>query len=473
MLRLSPLLLAAFLWAPLALAQEEASSVAGQITTDAPSQAEIQAQQKACESRKVPRKANGSISEGAYKKMERMVEIIAKGQYAEAEQKLTEMAGNARGEYEKALILQTLGFAYASDKKEEQAMKAFEQAIATNALPQQAHEQMMFNVAQLYLSADKYDKAIEALNAYLAETCNPLPDAHILLASVYAEKKKWRDMLKQVDLAIVKSKAPKEQWLQLKLAGHYELKEMPACASVLLALVGMNPQKEEYWKQLSGILFEIKKDNEALAVLGLAERRGYLTKENEFRNLSNMYMYMQVPLKAAQILQKGLDAKIVEPTEKNMESLGNAWLMAREYDKAEAAMKKAAALSDKGELFKRLGQIQMESENWKGALESLQKAQSKGTKDPGETALFAGICAVQLKQWNTAEQLLRKAMGHEKWTKPAGEWLANLEQEQAYLAQSGKSAQPEPEQPEAESAEQKKEAVKAPADAKPAEAKPR
>ena len=443
------------------------SDIAGVLTLDAPSKEQIQAEQKACEQKKPPRKANGTISEGTYRRMERIIEQIAKGQYAESEQKLIELSQSAHGDYEKAIILQTLGFAYASDKKEELGMKAFEDALATNALPQQVHEQMMFNVAQLYLAADKYDKAIEALNKYLAETCNPLPDAHVLLASVYAEKKKWREMLKQVDLAIVKAATPKEQWLQLKLAGHYEMKELPKCAEVLLALVALAPQKEDYWKQLSGILFEVKKDQEALAVLGLADRRGYLSKENEYKNLSNMYMFMQIPYKAANVLQRGLEAKVVEPNEKTYESLSNAWLMSREYGKAEEAMKKAASLSDKGELYKRLGQIQMESENWKAALESLQKAASKGTKEPGETALFAGICAIQLRQWKTADAQLHIALQHEKTTKQATEWLNNMQQEVAYAEKTGQKADDtQPEAPAAEPADKKKDAVKAPAETK-------
>jgi len=325
---------------------------------------------------------------------------------------------------------------YASENKQSKAIEAFDKAIATNALPQQAHEQMMFNVAQLYIADNKYDQGMKRLQTYLAESCNPVPDAHILLASVHAEKKQWNEALTQVNLALVKSKAPKENWLQLKLALHYELKQIPQCAEVLVVLVSMVPTKKDYWKQLSGILFEVKKDPDALAVLGLAERKGFLTEESEFKNLSNMYMFMQIPLKAANILEKGMQAKIVKGDEKNYESLANAWLMSREYDKAEDAMKKAAAQSDKGELFQRLGQIQIEQENWKGALESLQKAQNKGgLKDPGMTAFLIGVVASELKQWKTAAAALREAQQHDKTTKQATEWLAHIEEEQAYIAQ--------------------------------------
>jgi tetratricopeptide (TPR) repeat protein len=430
-------------------AQGEAANLGGGLSfSGAPTMQEIIAQQKACEQRKPPRKAAGAMTETTYKRMERIIDSIGKGQYAEAEQKLKEMSQKADG-YEKAIVLQTLGYVYASQDREGDAIRIFEEAIGLNALPQQVHEAMMFNVAQLYVGDGKYDKGMQALNAYLQESCNPQAGAHVLLANVQTEKKQYREALKQIDLALVKTgKNVKESWLQLKLALHYELKEYARCAEVLVHLLGLAPMKQEYWKQLSGILFEIKRDPEALAALALAERRGFIDDENEIRNLSSMYMYMQIPLKAAQVLERGFSAKQLDANEKNLEALATAWLVAREYDKAETAMAKAAAASNKGELFKRLGQIQMENENWKGALDSLQKAQQKGgLKSVGETAFLAGVCAVQLKQWKTAEASLRVAMQDEKTAKMAAEWLNHLQAELAFReateAQSDKDEAPD------------------------------
>ena len=434
-IRFAALVTACVLAAP-AAAEEDPVLGGGLKFTGAPTIQEIQAQQRACESRKPPRKSNGTISEGTYRRLERIMDMIAKEKYGEAEAKLNEMLQDgARGEYEKAIILQTLGFVFASTKREMQSVKAFEQAIATNALPQQTHEQMMFNVAQLYIADDKWDTGMQKLNAYLAESCNPNPEAHILLAAVHVEKKQWREGLKQVDLALVKAKAPKETWLQVKLAVHNELREYARCAEVLVYLISLNPIKEEYFKQLHGILMEIQKDPEALAVLALTERRGFLDQESEYRNLASMYMHMEIPLKAAMVLERGFTAKQVQPTDKNFEMLANAYLMAREYAKSEKAMAQAAQASDKGELYKKVAQIQMASENWKGALESLQKAQKKGgLKDPGEAALLTGVAAVQIKQWKTAEAALRQAMQSEKHAKEAAQWLNHLQEELAYTA---------------------------------------
>ena len=49
----------------------------------------------------------------------------------------------------------------------------------------------------LYVVNDKWDRGIEKLNAYLAEACNPVPDAHIILASIYAQKKQYTQKQRQ------------------------------------------------------------------------------------------------------------------------------------------------------------------------------------------------------------------------------------------------------------------------------------
>ena len=417
-----------------AAAQSEPALGSGLTFSGAPTLQEIQAQEKSCLARKPARRA-GTISELTYKRMERVMVAVGKGEYADSEQKLIELSKGAREEYERAVIEQTLAYVYAMQNKYGKAIAAYEAALATNALPYQAHEQMMFNIAQMYMSESRFDKGEQMLLRYMQESCNPVPEAHISLGIIYAERKKFRESLQQTDLALVKSKVPKETWLQLKLALHFELKEMARCAEVLVHLIALAPMKETYFKQLQGVLTEISRDQEALAVLALAERRGFIDEEREYLNLSNMYVFMDIPLKAAQVLERGFAAKKIEPTDKNLEKLANAWFQAREHEKAEAAMARAAQASDKGELWKQLGSIQMEREKWKEALTSFQKAQQKGgTKHPGEVQLMIGVVATNLKQWKTAEAALRAAMQHEKYAKQANEWLNHMRSEQAYYS---------------------------------------
>lgn len=379
--------------------------------------------------KKKERKATGTLSEGMYRQLERVHDLIGKNKNAEALEKASALVERASGPYEKAVVHQTMGFIHAAQNNYKAALRSFEEALSIEALPQQPYEELLFNTGQMYYADDQTDKAIQKIEQYMAEAVNPIkPDAHIMLASAYAERKRFRDALPQVDQAIAKTPTPKESWLQLKLALHYELKQWPQCAEVLVRLISMSPIKEDYWKQLSSILFEIKKDNDSLAVLALAERQDFLNEETEIRNLYNLYMLIDIPHKAAKVLQGGLDRKIIKADEKTLTQLGDALTLAREYDKAEPVLKQAAAMSDKGDIYFRLGQIYVEDEKWKLALEMLEKAQSKSLKDPGHAAFLAGVAAYNLKDKARAIALLQRALGYDETRSNATQWLNHIRQ---------------------------------------------
>ncbi|SFF58423.1 TPR repeat-containing protein [Fontimonas thermophila] len=391
--------------------------------------------------KKKERKASGTLSEGTYRQLERIHDLIGKNKNAEALEKSQALLERVGNDYERAVVRQTMAFIYVSQNNYKAAIAAFEEALKLDALPQQPYEQMLYNVAQLYFQDGQTDRAIQSMERYFAEaTTEPPADAHILLASAYADRKRFADALPQVDKALAKVKEPKESWLQLKLALHYELKQFPQCAEVLLRLVSLVPAKEDYWKQLSSILFEIQKDRESLAVLALADRQGFLDTEGELRNLANIYLLLNIPYKAAQILERGLEQKILKADEKTLQLLGDAWTMAREYDKAEAALKRAAAISDSGEIYYRLGQIYIEDERWKDALEVLPKAQAKGIKKMGDAAYLEGVAAFQAGNRKRAVEALRKAQGYDESRNNATQWLNHIAQIEEAEAQAAIAA---------------------------------
>src|SRR6185312_6192029 len=138
-------------------------------------------------------------------------------------------------------------------------------------------------------------------------------------------------------------------------------------------LIGLAPTKPDYWKQLSSMFFEMKSDLDAVAVLSVAERQGFIDKPNERKNLYNVYMMLELPYKAGLMLQDSLDKGKVPADEANLESVADAWINARESARAEATLKKLAAMSEKGEYFFKLGAMYGDNERWKDSRDALQK----------------------------------------------------------------------------------------------------
>ena len=312
-----------------------------------------------------PRKASGSMTESVYRGVQNATDLIAKQKHSEAITKLSAMTDSGN-DFEKAVVNYNLGFAYSSKNDYDGATAAFARALALNSLPQSQHEQLQYNLGQLYIVAGKMKEGIATLQSFVSESCGKVTaEAHLFLANALAQEKRFAEALTQIDLALSKATAPKESWLQLKLAIHFEMKDYKSCAQTLVQLIGLGPQKPEYWKQLSGVLVELKKDTDAVAVLALAERQGFISKPNEIRNLYAVYMLLDLPYKAGALMQSALEKGTVTPEEANMEALANAWINAREVTRAEETLRKLANASGRGEYYYRLGAMYGDDERWR------------------------------------------------------------------------------------------------------------
>jgi tetratricopeptide (TPR) repeat protein len=372
-------------------------------------------------------KAANTMDEAVYHGVEEANKLMAAKQYGEAIEKLTKL-GESGSDYEKAIVFYNLGFAYSSKNDYANAAKTFARAVALKVLPLQQQEQLKYNLGQLYIVAGQHDEGIKVLQDYIGNACRPVPaEAHVFLANALVERKRYAEALPQIDLAISKAKAPNQSWYEMKLAVGYEMKDFKACAQTLVQLIGLAPTKPDYWKQLSSMFFEMKSDIDAVAVLSVAERQGFIDKPNERKNLYNVYMMLELPYKAGQMLQDSVDKGKIPADEANLESLADAWINARESARAETTLKRLASMSDRGVYFYKLGAMYGDNERWKESRDALLKAVQKGgLKRPGEAWMRIAMAEYSLKNTPGAISALQKAIAFDETRKSAGEWLRHL-----------------------------------------------
>lgn len=374
-----------------------------------------------------PEKNEGEMTESTYSTVQAATELIAKQKTAEAIEKLNKVADSG-SEYEKAIINYNLGIAHSSKNDYPNAVKAFAKALSTDALPQKQREQLQYNLGQLYIVTSQYDEGIKAFQTYMSNACAPIPaEAHIFLANALSERKRYTEALPQIDLAISKAKEVKEVWLQMKLAIAYELKDFKGCAEALVLLIGKVPEKSEYWRQLSSVFYEMKSDAESVAVLALAEKQGFIQKPAEIKNLYNVYMMLESPFKAGTLMEDAIAKNKVPADETNLGALSDAWINARESDKAEATLKKLASMSEKGDYYYKLGAMYGDNEKWKDSKEMLEKSLQKGgLKRPGEVWMRLAVAHYGMKDNPGAITALQKAITFDESRKQAGDWLRVL-----------------------------------------------
>ena len=122
-------------------------------------------------------------------------------------------------------------------------------------------------------------------------------------------------------------------------------------------------------------------------------------------------MRAEAPLKAARVMQYGIDKEFVKENEKHLKYLAQGWHMAQELDKAEPVYEKAAIKSEEGELYVFLGQIYLATDRYKKAKQALQLGLKKGKlKDPVTVNILLGQVAYELQDFEDATKFFRTAL---------------------------------------------------------------
>ncbi|MDB5987221.1 MAG: tetratricopeptide repeat protein [Nevskia sp.] len=384
-----------------------------------------------------------NMSDSVFYALQKVTELTGQKKYPEALSKLNDVA-NKGGDYDKAIVNFNIGILYTEVNDYPHAADAFAKALSYKALPQQQTEQLEYNLGQLYVSSNRYDEGIKVLQTYVNEACGTVtPEAHMFLASALAERKRYPEALAEVDTVLAKIAEPKESWLQFRLGIEYELKNYKESADTLMKLIAMAPSKAEYWKQLSGVLLQMDNNEEATAVLALAERQNLIEKPDDIKNLYNTYMMIGEPMKAANLINTAIANNKLPGDEKTLEMVSDAWINARESDKAEDSLKKLASISDRGEYYFKLGAMYGDQERWKESKDMIEHALEKGSlKRPGDAYFRIAVANYGTGDLKGAIAALQKASTYAESKQQANEWLRTLGTGAAEPPAASSSAEP-------------------------------
>jgi len=374
--------------------------------------------------------ANYTLNPRIGKKFNKIYEAMQADDFETAKKILDSFDPEDMADYPAALVYQTAGYIAGNQENFAEAAKQFELCLARNALPPGSQLSVRFNLAQIYLMLEQWEKSIENFKIWFKQSESPNALAFYMLAVAYYQSGDPKAALEPARTAVDMTDAPKEGWLQLLLALYMEQKDYKQALPLLEDLVTRFPKKS-YWIQLAAVYAELGRDLDSLAAQQLAYAQGLLTTDRELTRLAQLYLYNDLPFEAAEVMSKGLEDGTVENNSDNWKLLGDAWLAAREYEKALGPLHKAAELSDDGDLFVRLGQVYIQREEWGKAVENLNEALSKGSlTDVGNAHLLIGIANYNQKKLGAARASFAKARDSEKTRESADRWLDHIRREQ-------------------------------------------
>lgn len=353
--------------------------------------------------------------------------------------------------YDRVQIFQMLGYIYAQEDQYPQAISYFEKMTSEEDCPPELRNQTLYTMAQLYMATEDYNKAISTLQNWFKVAENPSPSAYMLLASAYMAQDNFKAAKEPAETGLKLGEeqyqrmvaarnsdpeAPepepvRENWYVIVLSTALQTQDYQRARELIDVLLQKFP-KRDYWLYLSSVSSELGKEMDQLGAMEAAYRQDLLIRDTELTNLAQLYMYHNIPIKGAWVIDDALkDGKIKKDDAKAWETLANAYYNAQEMEKSIEPLTKAAELSDDGKLYVRLGQSYMDLAKWKEAASAFQAARKKGgLTNEGEAALYLGMSYFNANEFDDAREAFREARDHEQTKQSAAQWLTYLQSEE-------------------------------------------
>ena len=368
------------------------------------------------------------LSEATYKSLNAAQEKMEQQQYRQAEADLKKLVGETdAGSYERAVVLQTLGYLYSETEEYKLAAEQFEDALALNALPEDVTHNLRYNLAQLLISDGAYQKGIDLLTQWLNKEPQANSSAYVLLATAYYQINQFTNAVEAIRTAIQRDNSPKENWYRLQLSAHMEMQQYNQAINVLEILIERFPVNKTYWDQLAALYAQQEKRLTSLAVQMLAKRLNLGDNDTVLR-LANMYRYLNIPYKSAQLLQKSMDDGVIERNFKNLESLADSWLAARENENATQVLAQMQSMDSSGETDLKLARVFISMEQWDEAAGPLQQGLEKLPEAKrGQAWMLSGMVNYHLGNMQQSEQHLNRALAYTEVRNQASQWLRHLQ----------------------------------------------
>ncbi len=97
------------------------------------------------------------LSDRTFRTVNKVQELIAEENYSKAISKINSaLESSGKKQYDKAVLLQQMGFLYSLKDDYPKAAKYFAQALSLDALPVPVAQQVRYSLAQLYLAEGQF-----------------------------------------------------------------------------------------------------------------------------------------------------------------------------------------------------------------------------------------------------------------------------------------------------------------------------
>ncbi|MEO2279893.1 tetratricopeptide repeat protein [Pseudoalteromonas pernae] len=344
---------------------------------------------------------------------------------------------SSMNEYERAMMYNFYGFIYYNENRLPEAINAFEQVVAEDAIPESLHLSTLFSLAQLSMANEDYQGVVNYLAKWDKINTKPQPDSYYVLKSqAFYQMNKYDEALAAINTAVALAekdgKIPKENWLVLQRALYYSKQQPKKVVEVLEKMIALY-NKPEYWVQLSGMYGEVGQEKDQLATIEAAYQQGFIKTKSDLRNLAQVYMFNGLPFKAAKVMKQAQEQGIIEDNVKNNAFIAEAYVQAKEDKKSIAYFEKAATQEQSGIYDQRLAEVFINLELFNEAADAAREALDKGGLDFESNAYVAlGMAQFNLQNYDASILAFEQAEKHKRSERLAQQWIKYVKNEKLH-----------------------------------------
>ena len=359
------------------------------------------------------------------KQMQQLNDSAQEGKSDETIAIADKIIGNKKaGAYEKGFALQAKGFAYIDKDDYATAIPLIEQSVETNGLPNDTHFQLMYQVGQMYMAEEQYQKALTWIDRFLAESKSDKPEHLAMKGNALYRLEKYDEAAVLLKQAIAKSDKPQESWNQLLMATYFDQDKPLEAAKIAEELLAKNPNDKKTLMNLSSIYAEAEQFDKAVAVLERGRAAGLLTDERDYRQLFALYLNTEgQEAKGIEVINEGLAKGILKPSAETYNALAQAYYFTDKLAESIDAYKKAAPLAKDGETHLNLARVLTNEERYAEAKAAAQEALKKGVKKPGDAWMVIGRSEFGLNNKAGLVAAYKEAAKYPETQQQAQEWL--------------------------------------------------
>lgn len=358
-----------------------------------------------------------------FKKLETIETMIADGQMANAETRLKSLLSNLpRQREDQAYIHYTAAMFYLRKDRLDLAETYLKKAHDPTIFPEKTTRYILSTLAGISMQKERYADAIGYYKQCLSPDSEPDPDICLGLGTACYQIKDYPAAVKALT-RIHNPSAPNEHVCLMLFSCYHDMSRTDEAARVLETMVREWPSKKQYWLQLFSVYLDRKDRTKALAVMESALAFGLSLTENDHLQYVSMLYEAGLPFKAASVLKKSIDNKIVKSNLGNLELLATLYQESRERKESIRVLEKAAALSVDGRQDLYIAQLyyDMGSHEEAKVIEHAQAALRKGIKEPKHAHMLIAAAQSDMDDGKKDPQFLATASEKKEAKKVSGQ----------------------------------------------------